>query len=32
MQPIVQLSLDLTSIDEALHVAEIGVQAGVDWL
>ncbi len=32
MKPIVQLSLDLTSIDEALHVAEIGVQAGVDWL
>src|SRR5438094_5535174 len=32
MQPIVQLSLDLTSIDEALHVAEIGVRAGVDWL
>jgi len=32
MQPIVQLSLDLTSIEEALHVAEIGVRAGVDWL
>lgn len=32
MQPIVQLSLDLTSVDEALHVAEIGVRAGVDWL
>ncbi len=32
MQPIVQLSLDLTSLDEALHVAEIGVRAGVDWL
>jgi 3-hexulose-6-phosphate synthase/6-phospho-3-hexuloisomerase len=32
MQPIVQLSLDLTSIDEALHVAEIGMRAGVDWL
>ncbi|MDQ6693172.1 MAG: orotidine 5'-phosphate decarboxylase [Chloroflexota bacterium] len=32
MEPIVQLSLDLTSIDEALHVAEIGVRAGVDWL
>src|SRR5947199_4800772 len=32
MQPIVQLSLDLTSIDEALAVAEIGVRAGVDWL
>src|SRR6266542_5700458 len=32
MEPIVQLSLDLTSIEEALHVAEIGVRAGVDWL
>ena len=32
MNPIVQLSLDLTSIEEALHVAEIGVRAGVDWL
>src|SRR6186713_1201308 len=32
MQPIVQLSLDLTSIDEALRVAEIGMRAGVDWL
>ncbi len=32
MQPIVQLSLDLTSLEEALHVAEIGVRAGVDWL
>ncbi len=27
-----QVSLDLTSIDEALHVAEIAVRAGVDWL
>src|SRR6478752_1836934 len=32
MEPVVQLSLDLTSISEALHVAEIGVRAGVDWL
>jgi len=32
MQPIVQLSLDLTTIDEALRVAEIGMRAGVDWL
>src|SRR4051795_9236134 len=32
MEPVVQLSLDLTSIEEALHVAEIGVRAGVDWL
>jgi 3-hexulose-6-phosphate synthase len=30
--PIVQLSLDLTSIDEALETAAVGVDAGVDWL
>lgn len=30
--PIVQLSLDLTSLDEALETAAIGVEAGVDWL
>jgi 3-hexulose-6-phosphate synthase len=30
--PIVQLSLDLTSLDEALDTAAIGVDAGVDWL
>ena len=30
--PIVQISLDLTSIEEAVHTAEIAVQAGVDWL
>ena len=32
MKPVVQLSLDLTSIDEALEVAEIGLRAGIDWL
>jgi 3-hexulose-6-phosphate synthase len=32
MQPVVQLSLDLTSIEEAVRVAEVGVRAGVDWL
>ena len=32
MKPVVQLSLDLTSIEEALHVADIGIRAGVDWL
>ena len=31
-RPHVQVSLDLTSIDAALHVAEIAVHAGVDWL
>jgi 3-hexulose-6-phosphate synthase len=30
--PIVQLSLDLTSIDEALDTAAVAVDAGVDWL
>src|SRR5919108_4424198 len=30
--PIVQLSLDLISLDEALETAAIGVEAGVDWL
>lgn len=30
--PIVQISLDLTSIDEALETAAIAVEAGVDWL
>ena len=30
--PIVQLSLDLTSLDEALDTAAVGVEAGVDWL
>jgi 3-hexulose-6-phosphate synthase/6-phospho-3-hexuloisomerase len=32
MTPIVQISLDLTSIDEALETAEIALRAGVDWL
>src|ERR687890_557768 len=30
--PIVQISLDLTSLEEALETAEIAVSAGVDWL
>jgi 3-hexulose-6-phosphate synthase/6-phospho-3-hexuloisomerase len=30
--PIVQLSLDLTSLDEAVETAGIAVAAGVDWL
>jgi 3-hexulose-6-phosphate synthase/6-phospho-3-hexuloisomerase len=30
--PVVQLSLDLTSLDEALETAAVGVEAGVDWL
>ena len=30
--PVVQISLDLTSLDEALETASIAVDAGVDWL
>ncbi len=30
--PIVQISLDLTSLDEALETARVAVDAGVDWL
>ncbi len=30
--PIVQLSLDLTSIEEAIDTAAVAVEAGVDWL
>lgn len=32
MKPIVQISLDLTSIEEALETAELAMRAGVDWL
>ena len=32
MRPIVQISLDLTSIDEALETAAVAMRAGVDWL
>jgi 3-hexulose-6-phosphate synthase len=32
MKPIVQISLDLTNIKEALEMAEIAVGAGVDWI
>src|SRR3954470_9249523 len=32
MKPIVQISLDLTDIDEALDFARMAVRAGVDWL
>lgn len=32
MNPIVQISLDLTNIDEALETAEMAMRAGVDWL
>lgn len=32
MEPIVQVSLDVTSLDEALALAHAAVRAGVDWL
>lgn len=32
MRPIVQISLDLTQIDEALETAAMALRAGVDWL
>jgi 3-hexulose-6-phosphate synthase/6-phospho-3-hexuloisomerase len=32
MKPIVQISLDLTTIGEALATAELAISAGVDWL
>src|SRR5688572_22544100 len=30
--PVVQIALDFATIEEALAVARIGVEAGVDWL
>ena len=32
MKPTVQISLDLTNIDEALETAAMAMRAGVDWL
>ena len=32
MKPIVQISLDLIDLDEALNTAALAVRAGVDWL
>jgi len=32
MQPLIQISLDLTTIDEALSVARAAMRAGADWL
>lgn len=32
MRPLVQISLDLTSLSEALETAELAIAAGVDWL
>ena len=30
--PVIQLAIDLLTVDEALRLAEVGVRAGVDWL
>ncbi len=32
MKPIVQISLDVVTLDEALSTAEMALRAGVDWL
>lgn len=32
MKPIVQISLDLVDLDEALETAHLAIRAGVDWL
>ncbi len=32
MKPVVQLSLDVTEISEALQTAHVAMDAGVDWL
>ena len=32
MTPIVQISLDLTNMEEALETAGMAIRAGVDWL
>src|SRR6266702_1977350 len=32
MKPIVQISLDLVTVEEALGTAEMAMRAGVDWL
>ncbi|WP_417390286.1 orotidine 5'-phosphate decarboxylase / HUMPS family protein [Gimesia sp.] len=32
MKPIIQISLDLTNIEEALETAALAMRAGVDWL
>lgn len=31
-RPLVQISLDLTSVDEALRTAAVAVESGVDWI
>jgi len=30
--PVIQIALDYSTIEEAIAMAKIGIQAGVDWL
>ena len=32
MKTIVQISLDITNIPEAIETAQVAIRAGVDWL
>ena len=32
MKPLVQISLDLTNIEEAVDTAQMALRAGVDWI
>ena len=32
MKPVVQISLDLTNVPEAISTAKVAIEAGVDWL
>jgi 3-hexulose-6-phosphate synthase/6-phospho-3-hexuloisomerase len=32
MRPVIQISLDLINIEEALATAKMAMRAGVDWL
>jgi 3-hexulose-6-phosphate synthase len=32
MRPLVQISLDLTDLNEAIETAELAIRSGVDWL
>ena len=30
--PVIQIALDYATIEDAIHMARIGIEAGVDWL
>ena len=32
MQPVVQVAIDATSMDEGIRLADAAIRAGVDWL